>query len=111
MTTFNWKPIVYTGLLLATKFWEDINVWNIDYVETLEGFSLTATRNLESQFLSLCKFEMLVTAELYAEYFFAIRAKSLSNVLDIAATIEAHGGEELKRSLIKYKKSMVLKDE
>ena len=27
----NWKPIVFTSILLASKFWEDICFWNIDY--------------------------------------------------------------------------------
>ena len=36
----NWKPIVFTSILMASKFWEDINFWNIDYEEALSYYSL-----------------------------------------------------------------------
>lgn len=36
----NWKPVVFTAILLASKFWEDINFWNIDYEEALSYYSL-----------------------------------------------------------------------
>lgn len=37
---FNWRPLVFTALLLASKFWDDIGLWNIDYVEHLELYGL-----------------------------------------------------------------------
>lgn len=32
---FNWKPLVFTATLLASKFWEDIIWYNVDFVEAL----------------------------------------------------------------------------
>ena len=31
----NWKPLVFTATLLASKFWEDIIWYNVDFVENL----------------------------------------------------------------------------
>ena len=64
----NWKPLVFTAILLASKFWDDISFWNIDYVETLELWSLRAINRMESEFLSLCDYNIYVSAEAYIDY-------------------------------------------
>ena len=50
----NWRPLVFTAILLASKFWEDINFWNIDYVDRLSLYPLKAINTMEAEFLSLC---------------------------------------------------------
>jgi hypothetical protein len=27
----NWRPLLFTAILLASKFWEDISFWNVDF--------------------------------------------------------------------------------
>ena len=36
----NWRPLIFTSVLLASKFWEDISFWNEDYVEGLDIYAL-----------------------------------------------------------------------
>lgn len=69
----NWKPLMFTAILLASKFWEDINFWNVDYVEALQLYSLKSINRLESEFLSLCHYNLFVSAELYTKYYVAVR--------------------------------------
>jgi len=69
----NWKPVFFTAILLASKFWEDINFWNIDYEEALNFYSLKQVNRLEAQFVSLCDYQLFVSAELYTKYFIAIK--------------------------------------
>jgi len=64
----NWKPLLFTAILLAAKFWEDINFWNIDYVTELDIYPLLAVNRLESEFLSLCGYNIYVSANKYARY-------------------------------------------
>lgn len=66
--SLNWKPLVFTAILLASKFWEDISFWNIDYVERLDLYPLKSINRMESEFLSLCNYNIYVSAELYADY-------------------------------------------
>ena len=65
---FNWKPLVFTATLLASKFWEDIIWYNADFVEALEMYSLKSINRMESEFLSLCDYNIYVSAEKYEDY-------------------------------------------
>jgi len=64
----NWQPLLFTAILLASKFWEDLNYWNIDYEEGLDLYPLKSINRMESEYLSLCDYNMYVSAELYEEY-------------------------------------------
>jgi hypothetical protein len=65
---FNWRPLVFTAILLASKFWEDIIWYNVDFVETLQLYSLKSINRLEGEFLSLCDYNIYVSAEKYEAY-------------------------------------------
>ena len=64
----NWKPLVFTATLLASKFWEDIIWYNVDFVENLKIYSLRSINRMESEFLSLCDYNIYVSAEKYWQY-------------------------------------------
>ena len=64
----NWKPLVFTATLLASKFWEDIIWYNVDFVENLKIYSLRSINRMESEFLSLCDYNIYVSAEKYWHY-------------------------------------------
>jgi hypothetical protein len=64
----NWKPLVFTSILLASKFWEDISFWNIDYYEHLYIYPLKSINRIESEFLSLCNYNIYVSAAMYTSY-------------------------------------------
>jgi hypothetical protein len=61
----NWKPLLFTAILLASKFWEDINFWNVDYVDALRIYNLKSINRMESEFVSLCEYNLFVSADLY----------------------------------------------
>ena len=65
---FNWRPLVFTAILLASKFWEDIIWYNIDFVETLGIYPLKSINRMESEFVSLCDYNIYVSAEKYIDY-------------------------------------------
>lgn len=69
LLTINWRPILYTALLLAAKYWQDIYFWNVDFVDCTRVFELRATNQLESTFLTLCNYELFVSEDLYEKYY------------------------------------------
>ena len=77
---FNWKPLVFTATLLASKFWEDIIWYNVDFVDTLKIYSLKSINRLESEFLSLCDYNIYVSAEKYKQYQAQVKAMTLREV-------------------------------
>ena len=56
LLTINWRPIVYSSILIASKYWEDYNFWNVDFASSCKLFSVEATNRLESTFLALCSY-------------------------------------------------------
>ena len=64
----NWKPLVFTAILLASKFWEDIIWYNVDFVDNLQMYSLKSVNRMESEFMSLCDYNIYVSAEAYEQY-------------------------------------------
>jgi len=69
----NWKPLVFMSILLASKFWEDISFWNIDFAEALNFYPLKSINRLESEYLSLSNYAIYVSADLYANYYNNVR--------------------------------------
>jgi Cyclin len=66
--SINYKPLIFTAILLASKFWEDINFWNVDYVDGLDLYPLKSINRMESEFISLCDYNIYVSAEKYIMY-------------------------------------------
>eukprot|EP00356_Strombidium_inclinatum_P014599 CAMPEP_0170493994 /NCGR_PEP_ID=MMETSP0208-20121228/14386_1 /TAXON_ID=197538 /ORGANISM="Strombidium inclinatum, Strain S3" /LENGTH=89 /DNA_ID=CAMNT_0010769981 /DNA_START=1073 /DNA_END=1342 /DNA_ORIENTATION=- len=69
----NWKPLLFTSILLASKFWEDISFWNVDYSDALNWFPLKSINRMESEFLSLCNYDISVSKHLYEQYYDSVR--------------------------------------
>ena len=69
-----WRPIVMCGLLLASKVWQDLSSWNIEFATVYPQYSLDAIHRLELQFLRMVKWDLYISSSLYAKYYFALRA-------------------------------------
>ena len=61
----NWRALVFTSILLASKFWEDICFWNVDYCDALKLYPLKSVNRMESEYISLCRYNIYVSAKLY----------------------------------------------
>ncbi|CAB9519471.1 Cyclin [Seminavis robusta] len=69
-----WRPIFMCGLLLASKVWQDLSSWNIEFASVYPQFSLDAINKLELEFLRRLKWDLYVSSSLYAKYYFALRS-------------------------------------
>lgn len=69
-----WRPIFMAGLLLASKVWQDLSSWNIEFAIVYPQFSLESINRLELQFLRMVKWDLYISSSLYAKYYFALRS-------------------------------------
>merc|ERR1712125_229808 len=69
-----WRPIFMCGLLLASKVWQDLSSWNIEFSNVYPQYSLDAISRMETQFLKMVKWDLYISSSLYAKYYFALRS-------------------------------------
>jgi len=70
----NYRRIILGALILACKVWEDKAVWNIDFLSLFANAELGDLNTLENSMLFLLNYDVEVTGQLYAKYYFELRS-------------------------------------
>jgi hypothetical protein len=69
----NWRRVVLSTIILASKVWEDLAVWNVDFVSIFKNLNIKDLGFLEKQLLKLLEYNVSVPSSLYAKYYFELR--------------------------------------
>jgi Cyclin len=69
-----WRPIFMCGLLMASKVWQDLSTWNVEFSSVYPQYALENINKLELQFLRMIKWDLYISSSLYAKYYFALRS-------------------------------------
>jgi hypothetical protein len=69
----NWRPLLLTCLILSWKYWEEWGYWNSDFAE-ITDFPVEQINRLESTAISLLNYKLFISANLYSQYYFEVRA-------------------------------------
>jgi hypothetical protein len=83
----NWRSILFSCMVLASKVWDDLSMWNIDFSNVsantagLTHFTLHRINDLEIALLKSLNFDVKVPASEYAKYYFLIRTMLLRSGL------------------------------
>lgn len=78
-TPENWRSILFACMVLASKVWDDLSMWNVDFSNVsahtagLASFTLKRINQLELALLKSLNFDVKVPASEYAKYYFLIR--------------------------------------
>jgi len=70
----NWRPAVFSCMVLSSKVWDDLSMWNVDFSQISPVFNLQRINELELAVLEALDYEVKVTAGEYAKYYFHIRS-------------------------------------
>jgi len=74
LTSTTWRPVVLCGLLLASKVWQDLSTWNIEFASFFPQYPLESINKLEALFLKSVKWDLYISSSVYAKYYFALRS-------------------------------------
>ena len=72
----NWRSILFSCMVLSSKVWDDLSMWNCDFSKIGPGgmtFSLSRTNELEIALLRALEYKVKVNAGEYAKYYFLLR--------------------------------------
>ena len=76
----NWRSIIFSCMVLASKVWDDLSMWNVDFSNVASAqshgmslFTLQRVNQLELILLKSLCFDVRVPASEYAKYYFLIR--------------------------------------
>jgi len=75
----NWKRVILSCLILASKVWEDQAVWNVDFLDLFPLATPGDLGQLEKQLLSLLGFDVTISASEFAKIYFDLRAYAAQN--------------------------------
>lgn len=98
----NWRSVLFSCMVLASKVWDDMSMWNADFSQTCPAgvkFSLQRVNQLEIAVLSALNFNVKVPASEYAKYYFLLRSMLIKSGLggDEAATpLDVDGAKRLQ---------------
>ena len=70
----NWKSILFSTLMMSSKVWDDLSMWNVDFSQAAKGFTLSHVNELEIAFLEAVGYNIRVSAGEYARYYFHLRS-------------------------------------
>jgi len=70
----NWKSILFACLVMASKVWDDMSMWNVDFSQVDASFDLQRINALELAILGELKYAIRVSAGEYAKYYFHLRS-------------------------------------
>lgn len=94
LTRENWQPILLCSMIMASKVWDDLSMWNCDFVKISPGFTLQRINTLELAYLDAVGYNVKVAASSYAKYYFHLR--SMCAHLGIRGGVGDHSPLDLK---------------
>ncbi|KAL7569655.1 hypothetical protein ACA910_008310 [Epithemia clementina (nom. ined.)] len=111
-TPENWRSLLFSCMILASKVWDDFSMWNVDFsfvsaATGLATFSLKRINRLEVVILSSLMFDVQVTDSEYAKYYFLIRTMMIRSSTTIRSTSNKTGTTPSKTATNKTQKTSV----
>merc|ERR1712137_756988 len=73
LNAYNWRRVVLSTLILASKVWEDLAVWNVDFCSVFPSVTGKDLAELEKTLLRLLQYNVSLQSSDYTKYYFELR--------------------------------------
>ena len=70
---WNWKRLIMTVLIIASKVWDDDSLENIHFPQVMPDISLKEVNTWEKIFLELTDYKLHIRGAEYAKYYFILQ--------------------------------------
>lgn len=80
----NWRSLLFSCMIMASKVWDDLSMWNGDFSQTCPSgvqFKVKRINELELAILKALKYKVKVPASEYAKYYFLLRSMLIKSGL------------------------------
>jgi len=107
----NWRSILFSCMVLSSKVWDDLSMWNADFSQTCPAgvrFRLKRVNELEVAVLSALSYNVKVLASEYAKYYFLMRSMVIKSGLggqDAMTPLDVEGAKRLQQVSASYQSS------
>mmetsp|Transcript_25390 Transcript_25390/g.30092 ORF Transcript_25390/g.30092 Transcript_25390/m.30092 type:complete len:479 (-) Transcript_25390:178-1614(-) len=95
----NWKSLLVSAMIMSSKVWDDLSMWNADFSQVCPSFTLKRINELELGLLEFLQYNVKVSASDYAKYYFHLRSYcvrlGLTHDLDSLAPLNLNGAQKL----------------
>eukprot|EP00927_Polykrikos_kofoidii_P067313 TRINITY_DN62814_c0_g1_i1.p1 TRINITY_DN62814_c0_g1~~TRINITY_DN62814_c0_g1_i1.p1 ORF type:complete len:836 (+),score=124.15 TRINITY_DN62814_c0_g1_i1:53-2560(+) len=105
LTAASWRPMLIVTLLLASKVWEDWCVCNSE-VAQFTGITSRSLLDLELQTMDMLGWDVSITANVFAPYFWAVKTFLQEGRDDITGSMTRSLPDHLRDQLEKEAKQM-----
>lgn len=110
----NWRSILFSCMVLASKVWDDLSMWNADFSATCPTgvkFPLKRINELELAILSALSYRVKVPASEYAKYYFLLRSMLIKSGLvgdnvDTTTPLDVEGARRLQQVSKEFQSGM-----
>lgn len=110
----NWRSILFSCMVLSSKVWDDLSMWNADFSQTCPNgvkFPLKRINELEVAILSALSYKVKVPASEYAKYYFLLRSMLIKSGLvgddvDTTSPLDVEGAKRLQQVSTQFQSGM-----
>ena len=103
----NWKSILFGCMIMSSKVWDDLSMWNVDFSNVCPSYTLARVNALECALLEIFNYEVKVSASEYAKYYFHLRSMMVTlgyhqNEINSIKPLDLDRANKMKLSSEKY---------